>query len=101
MKLSNQLLNSPEEFLQTQDEETVKIALTEIMEKVDKFNNSDTLCVLAQCLKVHPYHWLYVMEHLDGEYPPFQCLIQNAENEPSPKKRRTEGKIFLTDFLEL
>ena len=94
MELSTQLIRSTETFLQNHGEETIKVAITEMVANSEKIKSSETLCIIAQCLKVHPHLWLYVIEKLDPEYPPFEDLHQRLNSEPLPKKRRTQGIHF-------
>ena len=51
MSFSRQLMDSPENFLQNNGEESVKIALTEMAYNVGKFADHESLCILAKCLK--------------------------------------------------
>ena len=99
MELSTQLIKSTETFLQNHGEETIKVAITEMVATSEKIKSSETLCIIAQCLKVHPHLWLYVIEKLDPEFPPFEDLHQRLHSEPLPKKRRTQGANF--NFLNI
>ena len=94
MALSTQLIKSTETFLQNHGQETIKVAITEMVASSEKIKSSEFLCIIAQCLKVHPHLWLYVIEKLDPEFPPFEDLHQRLHSEPLPKKRRTQGANF-------
>ena len=99
MSFSRQLMDSPENFLQNNGEESVKIALTEMAYNVGKFADHESLCILAKCLKIYPQHWLYVIDSLDSKYPPFLSLLKSGE--PMSKKRKVDckSKIAAADYF--
>ena len=77
MELSTQLIKSTETFLQNHGEETIKVAITEMVATSEKIKSSETLCIIAQCLKVQRLAKKSVISDDDFRSPNVEMLLGN------------------------